>query len=69
MSFDGALCTEVGGDLWFPDDYAGAQPNQGAKALCQDCPAREACLQYALDHQIHDGVWGGLSYRERLAVA
>jgi WhiB family redox-sensing transcriptional regulator len=36
-----------------------------AKAVCRECPVRDECLAYALDHREHDGVWGGLSARER----
>jgi WhiB family redox-sensing transcriptional regulator len=30
-----------------------------AKALCRDCPAREACLASALKRREPWGVWGG----------
>lgn len=31
-----------------------------AKAICRTCPVRLACLRYALEHNIADGVWGGV---------
>jgi WhiB family transcriptional regulator, redox-sensing transcriptional regulator len=49
-------CQVIGADLWFaddPDDLA------RAKALCQDCPARRACLAGALERRESWGVWGG----------
>jgi WhiB family transcriptional regulator, redox-sensing transcriptional regulator len=36
-----------------------------AKAVCAACVAREACLSYALDQGIVEGVWGGRSPLER----
>jgi WhiB family redox-sensing transcriptional regulator len=39
-----------------------------AKAICNACAVRVACLEYAL--QIHEphGIWGGLTENERRAV-
>jgi WhiB family redox-sensing transcriptional regulator len=36
-----------------------------ARRVCADCPVGDVCLQYALDHQIEHGVWGGASERAR----
>lgn len=30
-----------------------------AKQICSQCPVRETCLQYALEHKKIHGVWGG----------
>ena len=38
-----------------------------AKAICARCPAREACLAYALDTGQAYGIWGGLTEDERRA--
>lgn len=35
-----------------------------AKAICQGCPVREPCLQYALDND-ETGVWGGTNDKDR----
>lgn len=60
---DGALCTEVdSGDMWFPSK---GESNRDAKTICRACPVRDACLQWALEHDERFGVWGGLSERER----
>ncbi len=32
---------------------------------CARCPVREACLEFALGHKFHYGVWGGTTGRER----
>jgi WhiB family transcriptional regulator, redox-sensing transcriptional regulator len=61
----GAVCAEVDPELWFPE--TGSNPRT-AKRLCEDCPARQACLQYALEHPV-DGVWGGTSVADRKRLA
>ncbi|MFJ5221048.1 WhiB family transcriptional regulator [Streptomyces sp. NPDC088354] len=38
------------------------------KAVCKGCAVRTECLAYALDHRIEDGVWGGMTERERRAL-
>lgn len=63
-----AACLGQGPDGWFPRRAPGtatADQVDEAKAICHGCPAREACAQYALRHNIRHGVWGGLSGRER----
>ena len=32
------------------------------------CPVTEPCLEYALEHRIDHGVWGGASERERRRI-
>ena len=36
-----------------------------AKGLCQGCPIRTACAQYALDNPELSGVWGGTTAADR----
>lgn len=59
---DRALCAEraVPADAFFPE----TKPDPVAKRLCGQCPVREECLAYALDHQAV-GIWGGTSTKER----
>ena len=64
---DQALCAQVGGDEWFPDK---GESNRRAKAICAECPVRALCLAKAMSiHPPPDGVWGGLSERERRKLA
>ena len=64
---DDALCAQTGPDdyTWFPE--RGGITRTG-KALCWTCPAREACLQMALDNDEPYGIFGGLSVTERRAL-
>ncbi|HYZ99687.1 MAG TPA: WhiB family transcriptional regulator [Acidimicrobiales bacterium] len=39
-----------------------------AKAVCAQCPVREACLEHALSVREKDGVWGGCTERERRRI-
>jgi len=61
---DNASCLETGGHVFFPsqgdDSFTPA-----AKAICNGCPVKAACLEFALDNNIDDGVWGGTSPKER----
>ena len=43
-------------DLWFAEKPAELEM---AKAFCQQCPARLACLSGALERREQWGVWGG----------
>jgi hypothetical protein len=36
-----------------------------AKRVCDSCHVKEQCLEYALEHNISDGIWGGLTKQER----
>lgn len=40
-------------------------PTPEAQALCGRCPFRPECLNYALDHDIEFGTWGGMSGYQR----
>ncbi|MDM4721131.1 WhiB family transcriptional regulator [Micromonospora sp. WMMA1363] len=57
-----ALCAQTDPEAFFPDK--GQQPN-AAKRICRRCDVETECLQYALEHDIRWGVWGGHSERER----
>ena len=51
--------------MFFPSDGVGVEI---ARRLCADCPVKERCLDYALEHRIDHGVWGGASERERRRI-
>lgn len=59
---DDAICNQVGPDPWFIERGESARP---AKAICKSCPVRQQCLDYALTERITEGIWGGLTARER----
>jgi WhiB family redox-sensing transcriptional regulator len=51
-------------ELFFPSprDHAAIRE---ARSHCRRCPVQEECLGYALDNEIRDGIWGGLTEPER----
>lgn len=70
MSLDGALCAETvdspGNDIWFDESRRTRDKSTDtALALCEQCPVRDACLAYALEHEIDDGIWGGKTPGQR----
>ena len=58
-------CAGENPDMFFPARGYSTEP---AKAVCRTCTVRAACLEYALDNQIHHGVWGGESERSRRKI-
>lgn len=61
-----ALCRDLPPAVFFPRDGAGVEV---ARRYCATCPVRMECLEYALEHHIDHGVWGGASERERRRIA
>jgi len=47
---------------------AGIQAMQLAKELCNPCPVRQQCLEYALKHSIRVGIYGGMAPKQRYAI-
>ena len=63
---DDVPCRVQDADLWFADAPADLER---AKALCQDCPARLACLAGALERREPWGVWGGEIFERGAVIA
>jgi len=59
---DKALCAQSDGEAWFPEKGGSTRL---PKQICRACPVRMECLDYAMEHDLRHGVWGGLSERER----
>ena len=60
-----AACRGVDPDIFFPASEEDAEP---AKAICGQCPVRQACLEYALANREREGIWGGATERERRRI-
>jgi WhiB family transcriptional regulator, redox-sensing transcriptional regulator len=60
-----AACRGTDLNLFFPGrgESAGA-----AQQVCARCPVRQPCLDYAISNAITQGIWGGLTERERRAL-
>ncbi len=66
-----AACGGARAWLFFGPDGETEQERQAresrAKAVCASCPVRVECLEYALEHYVRFGIWGGLNEHERFA--
>ena len=58
-------CADKLPSLFFPSDGVGVDT---ARRVCDGCPVKDQCLEYALDNRIDHGVWGGTSERERRRI-
>lgn len=65
---DLAACLGADGNLFFIDDYQGRGGYKAAKAICAECFVTADCLDYAIGARMEEGIWGGLSPRERRRV-
>jgi WhiB family redox-sensing transcriptional regulator len=67
---DDAACARADPDLFFPVSATGLALSQidEAKRVCQGCPARTPCLEWALEHAVAAGIWGGATDEERRAM-
>lgn len=53
---------DVDPEVFYPDKGGSVD---AAKAVCETCPVREQCLEYALRNRERFGVWGGASVTDR----
>jgi len=60
-------CRESDPDAWFPSEEnpKGGWRYQAPKKLCQKCPVQNLCLEFALINDEIDGLWGGMTPKER----
>ena len=65
-----AKCRDVDPELFFPVGSTGSALAQTARAIeiCEGCPVRAECLEWALETCQDAGVWGGLGEEERREI-
>ena len=61
---DQARCRGIDPQVFHPPEEDDAAADE-AKSICALCPVREPCLEYAIATREKEGVWGGLTARER----
>ena len=57
-----AKCRHMDTAVFFPTRHETAV---AAKKICETCPVKDDCLEYALEWTDLVGIWGGTSGRER----
>ena len=62
---DYALCSQTDPEAFFPEKGGSLEQ---ARKICNACDVRDSCLAWALENGEDQGVWGGLSSRERRAL-
>ena len=60
-----ATCRDRDSDVFFPVTH---EAEVEAIRICQGCPVRMDCLEFALEAKIHFGVWGGLNEKQRRSL-
>jgi WhiB family transcriptional regulator, redox-sensing transcriptional regulator len=69
-----AACRGRDPETWFPIGEAesgpvGAQIREATGVCFGECPVREACLRWAVESGSTDGIFGGLTARQRAVLA
>ena len=67
---DDAACRGADTELFFAEGTVGSALGdiEKARLMCLDCAVRAHCLDWALDHGVAFGIWGGLTEDERRAL-
>jgi WhiB family transcriptional regulator, redox-sensing transcriptional regulator len=67
---DSAACRGADPELFFPLTESGPSLVQirRARQICRVCQVQRACLMWALQHAMDEGIWGGSTGTERRAI-
>jgi WhiB family redox-sensing transcriptional regulator len=60
-----AACKDHDPDTFFP---VTPEAEHEAIRICQGCPVRLDCLEFALEARVRFGVWGGMTEKQRRAL-
>ena len=61
-------CLSADPELFFPIGSSGPAAGQVSSALhvCASCAVRQQCLDFAMQMNVPDGIWGGTTPEERI---
>jgi WhiB family transcriptional regulator, redox-sensing transcriptional regulator len=62
-----AACLHADPELFFPE-WTTSPEIERAKHICDGCPVRARCLDWAVSHGASFGIWGGRTEAERRAM-
>lgn len=54
-------------DVDFFPDNPWSKASKPAIKVCNSCPVRQRCLDYAITNEINHGIWGGMTPAQRRA--
>ena len=54
-----AVCNQTDPEAFFPENI---EDRRMAIAICNTCPVKKKCLDYALANEEEFGVWGGVDF-------
>lgn len=63
---DEAVCASVDTEPWFPDFE---RQGKVAKSICENCPVKVDCYNYAVENGEINGIWGGVDFTIRTSTA
>jgi WhiB family redox-sensing transcriptional regulator len=67
-----AACSAYDNLLFFGEEGESELEKQAresqAKKICQTCPVKEPCLEFAMETNQKYGIWGGLTDKERASL-
>ena len=63
---DDAACFGADTNKFFPHTGETSKP---AKQICEECDVIQECLDWAIEHKVQYGVWGGKTMRERRKIS
>ena len=58
-------CRTFPTEIFYPEDEESPRQSAKAKAICASCPVQTSCLEHSLLKREKDGIWGGLTTKER----
>ena len=63
-------CLAADPDLFFPVGAGAASAPEASRALslCDNCPVKRQCLDFAIQTGETNGIWGGTTPEERIRV-
>jgi hypothetical protein len=65
FNFNDIACKDVDTNLFFSELKSKVEK---AKAICNSCPVKSECLEFALNDGIEFGIFGGVTANERKAL-
>lgn len=61
-------CQTTDPELWYSDKNDVGLTYRQAREFCTQCPVMVQCANYAIEAGEADGVWGGLTPRDRMKM-